>query len=293
MLEYKKIFIDSRFRTSDSVSSSNFRVELPTTVTLPENAIYYITDVCIPNTWTTITENYNDTLYLAINLPDAQTIPTWRFYKIQLTVNNYTTQTLADQIKFQLNLNFPGNFDCTADTINNKIIIATTNQNLLFHLITDNELVLKKFYSSLRQGFVFIDQTQMPYDINNLNSCNKIVTNVTDNIIDNAKGFPYISRFIELFIATSIYITSPNFGTFDTLACTGMNLTNIVKKVPINVPFGYLITDSLYLEADFKECGSQTLRTLEFHLRTADGRYLPLKDSDVSFTILFGLNPNK
>ena len=66
MLEYKKIFIDSRFRTSDSVSSSDFRVELPATFTTPENAIYYITDVCIPNTWTTVEKDYNDILYLGI-----------------------------------------------------------------------------------------------------------------------------------------------------------------------------------------------------------------------------------
>jgi hypothetical protein len=72
-----------------------------------------------------------------------------------------------------------------------------------------------------------------------------------------------------------------------------MNLTNIIKKVSVNVPFGYMITDNTHLEADFKECGNQTLRTLEFHMRTADGRYLPLKDSDVSFTIIFALNQNK
>ena len=72
MLEYRKIFVDSRFRTSDSVSSSNFRVELPVTFVTPENSIYYVTDVCIPNTWSTVEDNYNDALYLAIREVDAQ-----------------------------------------------------------------------------------------------------------------------------------------------------------------------------------------------------------------------------
>ena len=230
-------------------------------------------------------------LYIAINLPDAQTIPTWKFYKLQLTENNYTTQSLADQINFQLNLNFTCNFNCSADTTNNKIIIITTNQNLLFHLLTDNELIQKKFYSSTRKSYVFIDQTQMPYDINNLNSCNKIITNYTDNITDNMKGFPYISGFIELFIATSIYICSPNFGSFDSLCVSGMNLTNIIRKVNINSGFGYIITDEKALEQDYNDCSDKlSFKTLEFHLRTSDGRYVPLSQTtNISFTILFAL----
>jgi hypothetical protein len=179
MLEYRKIFIDSTFRTAGSVSSYNFRVELPNTVTLPENAVYHITDVCIPNTWTTIAQDYNDMLYIAIRERDAQDIPVWRYYKIQLTENNYTTQSLADQINYQLTLNFPGKISCEADTINHKIVIYSRNQNIAFHILTDNELRQKKFYSTAIEAHTSINLEQMPYDVNNLNSCNKIITNTS------------------------------------------------------------------------------------------------------------------
>ena len=49
-LEYNEIYIDARYRTLDSVSSSNFKVELPVTVNIPEDAVYFITDIAIPNT---------------------------------------------------------------------------------------------------------------------------------------------------------------------------------------------------------------------------------------------------
>ena len=42
MLPIKKIYIDTRFMSSDSESSSNFKVDLPTTVTLPEDTVFFI-----------------------------------------------------------------------------------------------------------------------------------------------------------------------------------------------------------------------------------------------------------
>mgnify|MGYP003337679305 CR=1 FL=1 len=49
MLPIKKIYIDSRDRTSDSVSGSNFKIELPYVLQMPENTVFFITDVCLPH----------------------------------------------------------------------------------------------------------------------------------------------------------------------------------------------------------------------------------------------------
>ena len=62
MLPLKKIYIDSRDRTPDSRSASNFKIELQQTVQMPDNTVFYVTDVCIPNVWNTIEENFNDKL---------------------------------------------------------------------------------------------------------------------------------------------------------------------------------------------------------------------------------------
>ena len=49
MLPLKKIYIDSRDRTVDSKSASNFKIELPNTVQMPENTVFFVTDVCVPH----------------------------------------------------------------------------------------------------------------------------------------------------------------------------------------------------------------------------------------------------
>ena len=62
MLPYKKIFIDSRNKVSGD--SSNFKVELNYSETLPDNCAFFITDVCIPPVWKTLEEHINARLYV-------------------------------------------------------------------------------------------------------------------------------------------------------------------------------------------------------------------------------------
>ena len=60
MLPIKKIYIDSRFKSSDSVSDSDFYIDLPTTLLMPSNTGFYIDDVCIPVSWYAIDTNRNE-----------------------------------------------------------------------------------------------------------------------------------------------------------------------------------------------------------------------------------------
>ena len=58
MDKIKKVYIDSRYETNDSVSNSDFKFELKEAFDLGENAVCYIDDLSIPQTWYTI-EGYN------------------------------------------------------------------------------------------------------------------------------------------------------------------------------------------------------------------------------------------
>ena len=60
MLPIKKIYIDSRFKSSSSETHSNFTIDLQTTLLMPEDTGFYIEDVCILHTWypANITNNY-------------------------------------------------------------------------------------------------------------------------------------------------------------------------------------------------------------------------------------------
>ena len=66
-LPIKKIFADSRFKTKDSLSSSNFKFQLEEIFLMPHNTGFYIDDISIPHTWYTVEPNYNDKLYIRVS----------------------------------------------------------------------------------------------------------------------------------------------------------------------------------------------------------------------------------
>ena len=63
MLDIKKVYIDTRFKTPDSKSDSDFFIELPRSLNVPEDTICCVTDIVIPVSWLTI-DSRNNKLYL-------------------------------------------------------------------------------------------------------------------------------------------------------------------------------------------------------------------------------------
>ena len=80
--------------------------------------------------------------------------------------------------------------------------------------------------------------------------------------------------FVNLDHINNVYITSPNLGAFDTLATFS---NNVIKKVPVNAQYGFMVVDQVMSTNDFLNCSRQTLRTLEFHLRDGRGREIDLQ----------------
>ena len=83
MLPIKKIYIDTRFKSNDSRSHSEFNIDLPTTLLMPEDTGFYIDDVCIPHAWYTVNENVNDQVHFFVSNDALRsaTVPEG-FYKV-------------------------------------------------------------------------------------------------------------------------------------------------------------------------------------------------------------------
>ena len=66
MLPVKNIYIDSKFKTPDSKSTSDFKFELKETIILPHNSIAYKDKITIPHSWQSIEQDVNDKLYIQV-----------------------------------------------------------------------------------------------------------------------------------------------------------------------------------------------------------------------------------
>ena len=141
-----KIYVDSRYRTADSASSSDFKVELPETISLPRDTKAYITDITIPNTMTTVMKDFNDTFYTAeISQRPMTLIKDIALLKITLTPGNYTAPTLAAELQTKLNAYLPLerlHYSIIGDSVNNTLTLSKPGHltNEAFRLLSDHEL---------------------------------------------------------------------------------------------------------------------------------------------------------
>ena len=96
MLEVTKIYIDRTFKTEASKSDSDFTIELPNTINIPEGTTAYINDIVLPVSWTTLDERHNTLYFSILQYADGGYDP---FYWIVPTdFNNYNGSTLAEDL---------------------------------------------------------------------------------------------------------------------------------------------------------------------------------------------------
>ena len=102
MGEFRRIVIDSRYRTSDTSNNADFYVELPYAVNVPTGSLAYIDNISLSHSWPTIQQDVNDRLYVQ-ELPAGISGGTIDRI-VQLAPGSYNAQTLQTEVQTKLNL---------------------------------------------------------------------------------------------------------------------------------------------------------------------------------------------
>lgn len=271
-LEIKKLYIDSRYRTSDSISDSNFKIQLNRNITLPEGCVMRVENAIIPHSWLNIEFSINDRMYLVVNINGSS--PSYAI--LTIPTNQYIGSTLATALQTLFNANWSGIFTVGYTVALNTIDITIGgNSNNSFKVLTDAELATS--FGGVWAGATY--DTSMP------NSCNDIITNRSSKW--NYFGSTWHSGMINLEGFRAVYISSSNLSSYNVQGPQGEN--NIIKKVITTSDFGYLIVDQVVSDHDYLDVGKLTLNTIDFQIRDVKGNLVPFHDSPVSFTIVFGI----
>ena len=180
-LPIKKLYIDSRHKTPDSVSDSNFKYELPYTISMPQNACFFITDVCIPYLWRTVNKNENDHIYFSVQTPS----PSFPFslvgiqYTGVIPAGSYGEQDFTAALNTVLSTLSGGAVIATIDNNTSIVTITTTNPQATFRINTDAEVT--KFLH-----------------ISNPMSINEIILNTNAVSVVQTASSPYIIKRLNL-----------------------------------------------------------------------------------------------
>ena len=134
MLPITKIYIDSRFKSSDSASHSDFKIDLPISFLMPEDTGFYIDDVCIPHTWYPISERNNVIVFKFLTSNYIAYVPP----------GNYSTVNFGVAIAKAMNdalVNIPPRFESVHDASTRKLTIKlldVVKQFNAFRIYTDH-----------------------------------------------------------------------------------------------------------------------------------------------------------
>ena len=280
MLPLKKLYVDSKFKTPDSNSNAKFKIELPDSLTLPNNTVFYIDDVCIPHSWYTIESGINDKLFMRFaDFPTQDS--NFTDHIITLESKSYTGPDLVTEIQVKLNSLYPSIFTVAFNAAKHTLSIATSSSTKMFKMLTYNDIISK--VSNTWKG--------PSYDVKNSNDITDILKLTEGFAMWNDTTNPFISGPLALQPIRNIYISSPNLGNFNTLGPRGES--SIIKKVPVTADYNQMIFDQVMAGNDFLDCSRQTLKTIEFHFKDVNGNLIPFHGSNVSFSIIFDqLNPN-
>ena len=264
----KKVYIDSRFKTKDSKSNSDFKFELIESIQLPDKCVCFIDDVIIPVSWYNIDENSK---YIYVRrFQDLSNTLTDRIVPIE--VNNHTADTLVDALQDALNANTAfgtGVFTVSFDPRKLKITIAAEPQSEI-KVFTDDELKGANDWSGAA------------YNSSHLRSSNELLGNYTIQTL-TAQNFE--SGIVDLRRIHNVYISSANLSSFKTLGPRGE--CNIIKKIPVTTEYGFTIVDNIVVSHDWMDVSKQLLKTIEFRLSDAYGRTIDLRGMPISFSLIF------
>ena len=148
-LPVKKIYVDSRYMTNDSISTSNFKFQLARSLFMPQNSVFYVQDACIPHSWHTVEQDFSETIYMWFSISTGRSdLRVWNntLYVIKLTTNNFTGSTLATEIQTKLqSIDATGttSFTVVFDLNNHNTIVSINNPKVVFVFPTDGDPIKK------------------------------------------------------------------------------------------------------------------------------------------------------
>jgi len=268
-LDIKKIYVDSRYKTSDSKSESEFTIDLPRSFNIPDDVVAYIDDIVLPISWKIVNAN-NCNFYYSI-LYEGIT----RHHNISLTQGNYNGTSFAAALESAINgeLDSDKVFIGVAYNYLNNAITFTLNDRRTNPQPMTMQLALftDKSITNGAQGEFLVE----PKSINN------IINLKEDQFLFDKETF---TSYLDLHVTRNLYLLSSALASYDTISNFGND--TIIKKIPVRGNANDIIFDNASEGFDYLNVSRRTLRHVDFKLVDTNNKVVTL-DTHWTFSIVF------
>lgn len=281
-LEIKKVYIDTRFKTGDSKSDSEFNIELPKTFNIPADTICFVDDVAIPTSWAVVSDR-NNKLYFDVEF-DSNTY----YFMVTLDTKNYNGTSFVEELQNKMNSEVTSffepdriTFQLTYDVVDNSIVISFTDLRSVRTTVMSVTLYSN---TSLLNGMWNSTVVHKPQSINDNIRLTNNYTMVEAFSYESNPVNPFESQ-VNLHTIRNLYLLSSSLSNYDTVSNFGID--TIVKKIPIRANFNEMIFDNASEGFDYISVSPRTLQRIDFKLVDSYGSTIDLRNNHWSFSLVF------
>ena len=278
-LTYKKIFIDSNYRLEQSVSSSDFYIELNENLETPEGTKMWITDVSIPATFKTTEVGFFEYLYIMVFDSNDVFVKNFRVY---LGNRIYFAEQLAFDMNEGMNNNTTdlnaGGIFVYAYSSATRTVEFRIKDNLNYKLKIPTDTELANYVNNTW------DTIGSPYDNKNPLSINYLLS----NYVPSSPLTVWTSSYLNLIPFRAVYISS-NTLTDYRYSAPNTYSSSIIRKVLVDAQLGGIITDKgAPLSEDFVDIGNKNIKKIHFRITDERGITMNLYGIPVQFAMVLG-----
>ena len=119
----------TRYKTSDSSSNSDFKIQLPMSVSLPKNTVFYIENFVCSHAFFSVESGINDKFYFKLNS---------LFYIATIPPSNYNGTTFASALQSAINTTAVANTISFSINQNSRTITPAGSDHLF--VLSDSEI---------------------------------------------------------------------------------------------------------------------------------------------------------
>ncbi len=280
----KKIYIDSNKRASGD--ESDFLWQMPFSERIPKETECVIDAVSITNCFYTVGD-HNKNLYWGERNTSANPDTRVNFIE-ELTVGNYTPQTLGVHIKDKMNARSQANgyknvYTVTYNDVPNTFSITRTG-NTANPAVTADCAFWSNTELSAHTALWAASSTHA-YNALDPRSAYKLLGLPRNSTRTDAISHTFPNQ-VNLIPHSCLYLHSSNMGQIGESIGPGGEQT-IIRRIPVgNVPFGSVIQDSVMSPMDTINLSGHQLSNLHFRLTDEEARTVNLHGIGFSFSFL-------
>jgi len=271
---WRRLVVDSRYRTKESVSNSDFTINLPYAVTIPSGSLMYVDSICLSHAWPTVQTDTNDHLYVQERVT-GQASDTMR--TIQLAPGTYTADALKDEVVLKLNAGTTLSGTYSATVAHGKLTLSN-----------DTPLANGKAYifSKSASDIAYLQNT---FPIYPGAVANELIGLWDTPVLADGTGWifqgqSWTAQFMNLAWRKQLFLCS-NLGESSMMLMNGD--TSCIRRILVAGMQGDVVTDVLSTGLASVSFGSDTtFQTMQFQLKGHDGKIVNLANHELSFELI-------